>query len=100
MVREWDEYLRQPTDPEEMGLTYMVNVHCVLNCDEEGCDFSAQWYLDAKKQAEEHHRETGHELRGEMGLAVWVGKEGQKRLAERVDRVLGRGEHVPTENDG
>ena len=62
------------------GITFQAKVHAVIKCDE--CDFEAGWYLTAVDDAENHHRETGHELTGEVGLAVWIGKEGAKLLRE------------------
>ena len=72
----------------DIGITHMAKVHAVIHCDE--CDFVANWYIDAIKQAEAHHRETGHELTGEVGLGVWIGDKGRKFNQERVDAILGR----------
>ena len=58
-------------------MTHMVNVHTVIRCDE--CGF----------EAENHHRETGHELSGEAGLAVWVGHKGRQYNRERIEAFLG-----------
>ena len=73
---------------EVEGISYKSNVHCVLYCDEEDCDFEATYYTTAIKEAEAHHRETGHELRGEQGLAIWVGREGNRLLQEHVNHMM------------
>lgn len=78
---------RNQTREPVIGITHSVKVHAVIHCDE--CDFVANGYIDAIDQAEAHHRETGHELMGEVGLAVWIGNEGRKRNQKRVDAILG-----------
>lgn len=69
------------------SITFRSNVHTVIQCEE--CAFEAEWYQTAIKEAEEHHRQTGHELRGEQGLAVWVGEQGKQMLEDRVNALLG-----------
>ena len=70
-------------------ITYMGNVHTVIYCDVEECDFSAQYYTTAVKEAEAHHRETGHDLHGERGLAVWIGSKGREYLDARLRAIFG-----------
>ena len=69
-------------------ITYMANVHTVIQCEDDTCGFVAADYLTAKKEAEKHHRETGHELIGEQGLAIWVGETGREYLEERTNIIL------------
>ena len=57
--------------------THMARVHAVICCQD--CNFKAKWFLNAVEKAEEHHRQTGHELTGDMVLGVWIGDEGRKR---------------------
>jgi len=46
-------------------------VHAIIKCLE--CDFEEENYKLATKRASEHHRKTGHAIRGEIGYAVeWV----------------------------
>ena len=75
---------------EETPFTYMSNVHTVVQCEADGCDFEAQDYITAKDQGEAHHRETGHELTGEQGLAIWIGQRGREFLDDRIERLLGK----------
>ena len=64
------------------NLTYAAKVHVDLRC--ESCAWSTGAYKadNAKVLAERHHRRTGHEITGEYGYAVWVGREGKRRLDE------------------
>ena len=62
-------------------------VHAVIRCEE--CDFRADWYITALEDGLKHHKETGHELTGEVGLAVWIGKEGKRMNAEREAALFG-----------
>lgn len=67
-------------------ITFMANVHTGIGC--RSCDFRADDYTSAVKDAEAHHRKTGHELEGERGLAVWIGEEGRQMLEEHTERMM------------
>ena len=71
----------------EWGITYATIVHLHLTC--QSCDFETWEYIHGVKTAEAHHHETGHEIEGEQGLAVWIGKEGNTLLQDRARRLLG-----------
>ncbi len=74
-------------DEPPWGITYMSRVHLNVAC--LSCDFQTYDYVHGEHAAEEHHRETGHELEGEMGLAVYVGEKGTGQLKEQARRLLG-----------
>ena len=69
------------------GITYAGRVHLHLSC--ESCEFETWDYLGGIKEAEAHHKDTGHEMEGEQGSAVWIGNEGTVRLKDRAKRILG-----------
>jgi hypothetical protein len=50
-------------------------VHCIATCQ----DCGKQWedYLTARKQASAHHKQTGHNVRGEVGYAFKYGESGE-----------------------
>ena len=79
----------QTKDKEDDAITYMANVHTVVYCQVEECGFKAEDYITAVDEAEAHHRETGHDLLGERGSAIWIGTEGRKYLDERLRAFLG-----------
>ena len=75
--------------PSGKSSTYTANVHTVVWCAEEDCNFKADWYLDATKLGQEHYDKTGHEVRGEEGRAIWIGRQGRVYLKEKLTRILG-----------
>ena len=77
---------------EEYRVDYSANVHFIVWCNDEVCDFNEENYLISREKGIEHHKETGHEVSGEEGRAYWIGKKGQqfnKDLAERRLKALG-----------
>ena len=63
-------------------------VHFVVWCESEGCAFRSWDYLTALKEAVKHHEDTGHEVNGEEGRAVWVGEQGRRYNKEMTDARL------------
>ena len=61
---------------DEFKPTHSATVHAAVTCTE--CDLRAKWYLDAVEKGKEHHAQTGHELTGEIGYAVWIGETGRE----------------------
>lgn len=43
------------------------NVHAIFNCN--GCDKSWQDFTTARQKAYAHAKNTGHDVRGEIGVA-------------------------------
>lgn len=71
--------------------SYATKVHVLLECQDEDCDwYNSEWLDDdeARIAAEEHHYATGHEIHGEYGYAVWVGREGREKLERRAKKML------------
>ena len=75
------------TPKTEEPITYMSGLHADIRCEGDDCDYEDRDPDNALKNAEAHHRETGHELGGEHGFEVWVGSVGRQYLKERQERI-------------
>ena len=69
-------------------ITYMIELHTGMRCSSEGCYFEDWDYINAVKNAEAHHRETGHDLSGTRGFEVWVGSDAWRREAKEEQERL------------
>lgn len=51
-------------------LTFSGVVHCIATCDEPGCGWECQNYINGLGQAKIHHNRTGHTVRAEIASGV------------------------------
>jgi hypothetical protein len=53
--------------PKQIKRSSKRIIHAIAHCEE--CDFQAEWYLTAAREATKHCRETGHRVGVELGLS-------------------------------
>ena len=73
---------------EQASITHLARVDIAIDCEDEECGFQTTDYIEGIRQAEAHHRETGHDLYGQTNQAVWVGHMGMEKQQARVDALM------------
>lgn len=63
-------------------------VHCDIRC--ETCDFIADDYQTAMKDAAKHYAKTGHNLQGDACYFVKIGSKARQELDARLAQIMGQ----------